>query len=166
MTKLVIDTREKRPWTFPGQEVIYKELGVGDYTYEGYEQEFAVERKSLDDLATSMGSERTRFENEIRRANGYANVNDAGNPLPGTKPDKPLREFVVIIEAPRSSVADFVNQKRCPNYFSRIYPKSIISTTKSWPDKYENLSFLWENDREQAKQECLRLLDKWYLEYS
>lgn len=166
MVKLVIDNREKKPWKFSGQDVVYKELPVGDYTYEGFEDVFSIERKSLDDLASSMGSERTRFENEVRRANGFANRNDDGNPLPGTKPENALEEFVVVIESPRSAVADYTHQKRCPNYFSHIYPASIISTTESWPRKYNTLEFQWEGNREKAKQESLRLLDKWYLRYS
>lgn len=163
--RIVIDTREKKPYEFPAQPTVRKELSVGDYTLEGYEGTFSVERKSLDDLATSLGSDRLRFENEIRRANGYANRNSDDNPLPGTKPDNPLKEFVVVIEADRPDVAEYTNAKYCPNYYSKIHPASVIGTVREWPLKYDSLRFEWCGDREGARQETLRLLDKWFIKH-
>lgn len=167
MPTLVIDTREQKPYEFPGiTDTITKQLGVGDYTHEGFENTYAVERKTLDDLATSVGSERLRFENEIRRANGYANRNEDDNPIPGTKPDKPLDKFAVVIEASPDEVYRYSGTKSCPNYYSNIYPNSVIGTIEGWPQKYTALDFIWANNREGGKQETLHLLDKWYLEYS
>jgi hypothetical protein len=164
---MVVDTREKRPYRFPGiNDVVRKELNVGDYTHEGFEDTYAVERKSLDDLATSLGAERNRFENEIRRANGWANRNEDGNPIPGTKPDRALAEFVVVIEAPRYDVADWRNNDYCPNYYSNIHPNSVMGTVESWPDKYDTLRFEWAGSREEARQRTLALLDKWFLQHS
>lgn len=164
---VVIDSREQKPYRFPGiNDVIRRKLDVGDYTYDGFEHTFAVERKTLDDLATSMGAERLRFENEIRRANGYAHRNDDNNPIPGTKPDYNLDEFVVVIEADREDVEKFAGNETCPNYYSNIYPNSILGTVDGWPHKYDNLSFAWAGSRADAKQETLSLLDKWHLKYS
>lgn len=146
--KIIIDSREKLPYKFPGVDsVVYKQLNVGDYTLDGFEDRFSVERKSLNDLATSLGADRERFENEIKRA-------------------QDLDKFVVVIEADRSEVADFAHTNHCPNYYSKIYPKSIISTVESWPDKYSTLEFEWAGSREEAKQETLRLLDKWYVQHA
>lgn len=131
---------------FPGQEVTAAQLNVGDYTYEGFEDVFAVERKTLDDLATSLGAERERFEAEVERAQG-------------------LDEFIVVIEADESEVYPYAGTKRCPNYFSNIYPNSVIGTVEKWPDKYATLDFNWAGGRGKAQQETLRLLDKWYLNY-
>lgn len=164
---IVVDSREQKPYKFPGiDSVATKQLPVGDYTYEGWGDTFAVERKSLDDLATSLGSDRLRFENEIRRANGYANRNDDGNAIPGTKPDKPLKDFVVVIEAHPDDVYPHVGTKRCPNYYSNIYPASVTGTIEKWPTKYDTLDFVWAGDREGAKQEALHYLDKWYVKHS
>lgn len=164
---LVVDTREGKPYSFPGVDTVKrKPLNEGDYTHEGFEQTYAVERKTLDDLATSLGADRTRFENEIRRANGYAERNDDDNPLPGTKPGYSLDEFVVVIEADKWEVEDWAGKGHCPNYYSKIYPNSVLATVEQWPDKYETLNFIWAGDREGGKQETLRLLDKWYLTYS
>lgn len=163
---LIVDSREQKPYRFPGiSDVEQAQLPVGDYTYEGYEDTFAVERKSLNDLATSLGADRLRFENEIRRANGYANQNEDGNPLPGTKPDKPLEQFVVVIEAHPDQVYEYAGTKKCPNYYSNIYPNSVIGTVEKWPSKYNTLDFTWCGSRRGAKDETLALLDQWYLKH-
>jgi hypothetical protein len=163
MPRIVIDSREQLPYEFPAQETVIERLDVGDYTYEGHEHEFAVERKSLNDLANSVGTDRNRFENEIRRANGWAERNEDGNPLPGTKPDYELDNFVVVIEAPRQYVAHYAGTKSSPHYYSNIYPNSILGTLDSWRDKYETLDFIWSGSREEARQRTLQFLDQWLL---
>lgn len=148
---LVIDTRERKPYRFAGiDNIVYRELNVGDYTRSGFEDAFSVERKSLDDLANSLTSSqgnRERFEDEIERAQSLSN-------------------FVVVIEAPKSAVYDYAGEGLggCPNYYSNIAPNSVIGTTEKWPEKYETLRFEWCGTREGAKQRTLQLLDKWYLE--
>jgi hypothetical protein len=167
MPTVLVDDREKKPYQFPGLDSVEQErLSVGDYTHDGFEDTYAVERKTLDDLATSVGSERLRFENEIRRANGFAHRNEDGNPLPGTKPDSSLDEFVVVIEAHPDEVYRYAGNGHCPNYYSNIYPNSVIGTVEKWPSKYETLNFVWAGDREDGKQETLRLLDRWFLKYN
>lgn len=143
---IIIDSLEGKPYTFPGMDVVRKRLNVGDYSIEGFEDRFAVERKTLDDLASSMGAERDRFEAEIKRAQS-------------------LDEFVVVIEGQRSDVEDYVGQKRCPNYFSKMFPASIIGTVDKWPQRYDTLTFDWCDNRQTAKQETLHYLDSWYLKH-
>jgi hypothetical protein len=118
----------------------------GDYTFEGFEDVFAVERKSLDDLAKSLGADRDRFEDEIQRA-------------------QRLYEFAVVIEAHRTEVSQYAGTKNCPNYYSGIYPNSILGTVDQWPQKYSTLDFYWCGNREGAKQKTLELLAKWYALY-
>lgn len=164
--KFVIDDREKKPYQFSEPVTTTERLDVGDYTVEGFEDIFAVERKTLDDLARSVGAERVRFENEIRRANGYADRNENDNPLPGTKPDAPLQEFAVVIEAPSEHVYKYRNSSGSPKYYSNIHPNSIIGTTEQWPEKYDVLDFYWCGNRRKAKLKTETLLNKWYLRYS
>jgi ERCC4-type nuclease len=148
--KVVRDQRENDPWSLPGVKVEEVHLETGDYTVEGFEDRFAIERKSVNDLAKSVGSERTRFEAEIRRAQS-------------------MDEFCVIIEGSKADVEDH-------NYYSQIHPNAVLGTVEKWPWKYERLDFHWagENEdgdrvrteaeaRDWAGQECLRLLDRWYL---
>lgn len=74
MVKIIIDTREKTPWTFEGQKGITTEratLKSGDYSIEGFEQRVAVERKSLDDWIGSVMRERARFYRELERLRAF-----------------------------------------------------------------------------------------------
>lgn len=68
---IVIDTREQRPFEFPGRETVTKALPVGDYSLVGFETEIAVERKSLDDFIGSLTRGRDRFMREMRALAAY-----------------------------------------------------------------------------------------------
>src|SRR5688572_25097121 len=59
---IIIDSREQNPLTFTRLSSIRGTLQSGDYSIAGLEHLFAIERKSLDDLAMSVTSERERFE--------------------------------------------------------------------------------------------------------
>lgn len=134
---IVIDDREKRPWSFPGVETEEARLETGDYSVKGFEDRFAIERKSLNDLATSVGSERDRFEAEIHRAQSFDN-------------------FAVIIEATPDQV-------RRREYYSGIHPNAVLGTCRKWPWKFDKLEFVWSGDADRAAQEALYYLDRWYL---
>jgi ERCC4-type nuclease len=134
---IIIDNREQQPWEFPGVETENGTLTTGDYSIKGYEDRFAIERKSIDDLARSLGTDRARFEAEIKRAQDMDN-------------------FAVVIEGTPAGV-------RAGNYYSNIHPNAIIGTTQKWPLKYGTLEFNWATDPENAAEEALRYLDRWYL---
>ena len=63
-SQIVVDTREQLP-LWAGNR---KTLKTGDYSIEGYENKIAVERKSLADLAGSLGKGHARFRRELERA--------------------------------------------------------------------------------------------------
>lgn len=70
MRKIVIDTREQRPWVFPDWvPVCVGTLRTGDYALEG-DDHFAVERKSLNDFLGTIFSHWQRFQREIGRMDG------------------------------------------------------------------------------------------------
>lgn len=69
--QIIIDTREQAPLTFTRLPSIRGTLQSGDYSVQGCEHLFAVERKSLDDLAMSVTTERERFERELHRLRGF-----------------------------------------------------------------------------------------------
>lgn len=72
--QIVIDTREQQPLDF-GQYQCKTEIGTlaaGDYSLKGLEQIAAVERKSENDLLSSLTTGRERFERELARLRGYA----------------------------------------------------------------------------------------------
>lgn len=72
MREIIIDTREKRPWTFArwpeGKIARLGTLKSGDYSLRGFQSGgIAIERKSFQDLFGSMTSGRERFYRELRR---------------------------------------------------------------------------------------------------
>ena len=70
---LIIDDREKRPLAFGGSvRTVRKHLKTGDYSVEGYEDQFTVERKSIPDLIGTLTAGRSRFERELQRMAGIA----------------------------------------------------------------------------------------------
>lgn len=65
---ILIDSREKYPWTFAekGLEVISKKLDTGDYSIEGMEKIVCIERKrSISEWSLNLTSK--RFFREIER---------------------------------------------------------------------------------------------------
>ena len=51
---VIRDTREQKPWDFPGYRIKDKELKIGDYTFNGYSKLIVVERKSLADYLSCL----------------------------------------------------------------------------------------------------------------
>lgn len=62
----IVDTREQNP--FWKNDVVTKKLDFGDYSIEGYETDFAIERKSMADLVGTLTSGHARFKRELQRA--------------------------------------------------------------------------------------------------
>jgi ERCC4-type nuclease len=109
--KIVIDSRETLPYSFPGIECIVKGLKTGDYSIEGLEDKVCVERKSHGDAYGTIGQGRERFERELERM--------------------AIMEYAaIVIEA---SLYDFVY---CPPPHSLLNPKSAIGSLLSWSVKY------------------------------
>lgn len=143
---IVVDTRERLPYNFYGCDVVHKKLDVGDYSIEGFEDTFAVERKSMDDLAQTLGRGHSRFVREMNR---------------GVDMDR----IVVVIEGNYSDVAAYRDTpgKKVPRdvYYAHTHPNTILGTVEKWPRKYPNLSFVWAGDRTGGKALTLDLLFKW-----
>jgi len=69
---IIVDSREHRPFDFSGEgysgvTVSTGSLTVGDYSIRGLQDVVAVERKSMDDLAHCLGTERSRFLRQLQR---------------------------------------------------------------------------------------------------
>lgn len=139
LPSIIIDTREQKPYKFYGQQVIRKKLNTGDYSVEGYEDLFAVERKSLPDYIQSISHERKRFEREIQRATD-------------------MEFFEVIIEASEQEVRD-------GDYYANVPPLSAINTARAWSrkDRY-GIPFTWAGGRREAKSLTLDRLEDWHRE--
>ena len=70
---VIIDTREQEFYSFPSGRVtaIRRALPAGDYSLDGRETEFAVERKSLADFVQTVIRDRERFRKELLRLQSY-----------------------------------------------------------------------------------------------
>ncbi|MFQ3578584.1 MAG: hypothetical protein SNJ71_00405 [Bacteroidales bacterium] len=65
---VVIDTREKKPWNFSEDfTVTYSKLETGDYSIQGLENHFIIERKGCIQEYCKNIVEPFRFENELMR---------------------------------------------------------------------------------------------------
>ncbi len=126
---ILIDTREQRPFTFPGRffENVFTEvysLPTGDYSLAGYADRVAVKRKSLDDLAQCLGRERGRFERELLRA-------------------RQLDAFAVVVEANWEDLAE-------RRYRSHINPHAACQSVLAFSARL-GIPFLFAGSRAGAE---------------
>jgi len=63
--QFVVDTREKTPWAMPTP--VAKALKVGDYTAVGFENIFAIERKSYDDMYQCITTRLPHFKRQLAK---------------------------------------------------------------------------------------------------
>lgn len=110
---VVIDTREKAPWSFNTDNVdlIIDTLHTGDYSLWGHTEEVCLERKSINDFVGTIvndywrkpNEEPKRFERELQR----------------------MRSFVLRAIIVEGSWADL----RDARYISRVHPSAIFAAT-------------------------------------
>jgi len=135
---IVCDTREQKPYTFKKIETVSEAMETGDYSVKGFEDIFAIERKTLADFLKSITWDRDRFKREIIRADA-------------------LTGFLVVIKAPKTQITDW-------NYDRDVHPNSVMGTIKKW-EEYHNVKFVWGGDREAAEEFTLKKLQTWYTAY-
>ncbi|MGR3318781.1 MAG: ERCC4 domain-containing protein [Candidatus Anammoxibacter sp.] len=68
---ILVDSREQMPLEFKEAKTEIATLTTGDYSLKRFENEISIERKSLDDLLSSLGKGRERFMKEIQRMRGF-----------------------------------------------------------------------------------------------
>jgi ERCC4-type nuclease len=109
---IVIDTREQEPLKFTRLQAVTHALFTGDYSIRGLEDQFAIERKSIDDLANScLSSNRDRFEHELHRLRGF-------------------RFKRLLVVGSREDMA-------AGRYHSRIAPKAVLATLGAFEIRYD-----------------------------
>jgi ERCC4-type nuclease len=109
--KIAVDTREQSPLKFTRLEAVERALFTGDYSIMGLEEEFAVDRKSLDDLANCcLATNRDRFEHELHRLRGYQ-----------------FKRLLIV--GTREDIA-------VGRYHSRITPKAVLATLGVFEVRY------------------------------
>ena len=117
--KIIQDTREQKPWTFPPDEfeVTVAKLAAGDYSIAGLEDEFAIERKSLGDLVGTVIGGWIRFRKELNRLAGY-------------------RSAAIIVEA---DISDILEHR----YESEANPASVMGRINSILNDYSIPTLFW-----------------------
>lgn len=112
---LLVDSREQTPLPFTRLQAVRAGLVTGDYSVHGAENLFAIERKSIADLVSSITVERDRFERELIRLRGY--------------------EFkrLLIIGSPED-----IQQQR---YRSRTTPAAVMATISAFDARYVPVVF-------------------------
>ena len=128
---LVIDAREKLPYSFEG--AVTMTLRAGDYSVLGYEDRVAVERKTKADAYSTLGRARSRFQRELEKLARY--------------------DFAAIVV--ECSLKEFLE----PPPFSHLHPRAAIGTLLSWAVRYR-LLVLFAGDREHAQAATHHLLTK------
>lgn len=139
--RILIDTREQIPFTFSrflNAEVEKATLPAGDYSFPGFEDRVAIERKELNDLIGCLkGSNRDRFERELNKARNY-------------------ELFAVVIE---SSLED-VSKGR---YHSEMKAHAALQSIFAFQVRYR-APFVWAGSRAAAEYVTYSLLEKYLTE--
>jgi DNA excision repair protein ERCC-4 len=149
---ILVDGREKAPYRFTGlhsdsstgrRELIvtteWAHLKSGDYTIRGLESTIAVERKSLDDIFSTLGQNRERFEEEHRRLAEF-------------------RRAVVVIEASWWTITNLPPER------SKLNPKTVFRTALSWHVRY-GVPWIATEDRRLGEIYTYRFLEKCWKEF-
>ena len=128
--KIIIDTREQTPWSFPPDiPTIPGTLDSADYSIEGLQELCGIERKSLSDfLGCCTGEGRDRFKRELLRLRSF-------------------RCKAVIIETSLNTILQ-------GGYRSKINPESVLGSITSWQTRYD-IPFVFADSPESAARYCL-----------
>ncbi len=152
---VVRDQRENAPYQFMGLKADSKQqnkplivtvesvhLPTGDYSIKGFEDQICIERKSKEDLYSTLRDEehRERFKREHERMTGYAFA-------------------AVVIEASWESILNH------PPADCRLHPKTIWRTFQKWRLRY---GVNWEaiGPRAMAEEHTFRTLQFYYEEFT
>lgn len=147
---VIVDTREQAPYAFTGIRsdavtgrkpiaVQTRRAGLpsGDYSIEGFESRIAVERKSLNDLFSTLGQHRRRFQEELERL--------------------AVMEFAtVVVEAEWSIIIE------CPPSRSLLNPKTVFRSVIAWQQRFPVIHWQLCPGRAFAEVMTFRVLERFW----
>lgn len=145
---MIIDTREQAPWGFDNLTdgadekplVIQTEkatLNSGDYSISGFESQISIERKSKEDLYSTLTGGRERFERELERLQA-------------------MLWSIVIVEA---SLWEVVHN---PPVGSRVLPKSIFRSVIALEQRFAKTHWRFCDERRFAEVYAFRVLERFW----
>lgn len=153
---VIVDTREQHPYRFQGFEpparyrrkdgtlpplivpIEQAALKSGDYSIKGYEDQVAIERKSLPDAYSTFCWGRERFIRELERLNDLA-----------------IYAGVYVEET-------LINAAKHPPDHTQYTGKSLVHQFTSWEIRYRRVSWRWCEGRAACEFQVYRTLEKTY----
>lgn len=142
---IIVDTREQQPWTFDNYVVANKKLDTGDYSIEGLQDIFAIERKkSINEIANNIIE--PRFKDVIARMSQ-------------------LKYSFFLLEFGITDVLNYPIGSNLPKKLwdkIKITPPFIMKHILDWQLKY-NIKVLFCNNASNAEQVAEYILKKIYL---
>jgi ERCC4-type nuclease len=113
---LIIDRREQKPLGFKNLPATSGTLYSGDYSVQGLETLFSIERKTCADLVHSVTTGRDRFERELHRLRGF--------------------QFKRLLVVGREE--DIL----AGNYYSKANPKAVLHSLYAFESRY-SVPVIW-----------------------
>jgi ERCC4-type nuclease len=136
--KIIIDTREQRPFQFEGYPVLFKGLTYGDYGLEPNKFKVFIERKELKDFISTLGANYDRFCREINRAK------------------KERAYLVVLVESDFSTILSFDHIPYIKR-ITKVTPDFITHNIRTIMQKYNNIQFLFCKNKDEARNMVLKI---------
>lgn len=154
---VLVDTREQKPWTFGGINGEGRYAGNvievptqrcrlvdGDYSVGFFGLEIAIERKSKEDLYSSV-VKRDNFEGRLARMD--TKRRELGD----------YSYFAVVVEA---ELNDCLHN---PPHYSRLNPKALNRTVMAWRQRYR-VDWYFLPGREFSEKYVYRMFERFYLD--
>lgn len=114
-------------------------LESGDYSILGHSDKISIERKSLEDLYSTLTHGRERFERELTRL-------------------QEMQFSAVIVEASLETIIS----RPPPN--TRVVPKSIYSSIIAYQQRYPRTHWLSCDSRRLAEKTAFRILERYWID--
>lgn len=142
---IIIDTREQQPWSFEDYVVANKKLDTGDYSIDGLQDIFAIERKkSINEIANNIIE--PRFKDVVQRMSQ-------------------LKYSFFLLEFSMNDVLNYPIGSNLPKRMwdkVRITPAFIMKHILDWQLKY-NIKVLFCNNASNAEKVAEYIIKKIYL---
>lgn len=142
---IIIDTREQQPWGFEEYVVAHKKLDTGDYSIEGLQDIFAIERKkSINEIANNIVE--PRFKDVLARMGQ-------------------LKYSFFLLEFSMTDVLNYPIGSNLPKRMwdkVKIKPAFIVKNILDWQLKY-NIKVLFCNSSSNAEKMAEYIIKKMYI---
>ncbi|NBX73233.1 MAG: hypothetical protein EBQ89_02925 [Alphaproteobacteria bacterium] len=142
---IIIDTREQQPWSFEDYVVANKKLDTGDYSIEGLQDVFAIERKkSINEIANNIIE--PRFKDVVHRMSQ-------------------LKYSFFLLEFSMNDVLNYPVGSNLPKRMwdkVRITPAFIMKNILDWQLKYD-IKVLFCNNASNAEKVAEYIIKRIYL---